>query len=119
MPGEGREGHWSTISLGIVTIATAAIGGALFAIDLGKIVTSLPTYFLIALAIAIYLQVLSVGERAIFSTEAELTRHGTSKRRVARILYRWFFVELFAIAGLLISQANASLLQLLALAQSH
>ena len=111
MPNADWERHWSTISLGIVTVATAAIGGAFFAIDVKEIVTSLPTFFLIAIAIAIYLQVLSLGERAIFSTQAELVSQGTSKRRVTRLLYRWFFVELFTIAGLLISQASTGLLQ--------
>jgi hypothetical protein len=108
-----QERHWSTISLGIITMATAAIGGAVFAIDLEEIVTSLPTYFLMLFAIVIYFWVLSLGGRAMFATPVELNRQGKSKREATRLLYVAFIVELFAIAGLVITQANTSLLQLL------
>ena len=111
--------HWSTISLGIVTIATAAIGGALFAIErtaTGASLTTLATYSLEVIAIVVYLYVLVLGGRVMFSTSAELSRQGTSKRDLTRTLYVWFFIELFALAGPLIGQAFARLLQSLAVA---
>ncbi len=49
----------------------------------------------------------------MFATPVELNRQGKSKREATRLLYVAFIVELFAIAGLVITQANTSLLQLL------
>ena len=105
------ERHWSAISLGIVTVATAAIGAAFFAIDLTEVVTSLITYFLVVIAISVYLWVLILGGRSIFSTSDEAILLGMSKRQLAQALYRWFFLELFVLAMLLIPEAFASLLR--------
>ena len=118
MTNQDWDRHWSTISLGIVTIATAAIGGALFAIERTAIDTSLATtlatYFLEVIAIVVYLYVLILGGRIIFSTSGELSRQRTSKRDLTRTLYVWFFIELLALAGPLIGQAFTRLLQSLA-----
>ena len=118
MTNHGWDRHWSTISLGIVTIATAAIGGALFAIERTatdtSLATTLATYFLEVIAIVVYLYVLILGGRIIFSTSAELSRQRTSKRDLTRTLYAWFFIELLALAGPLIGQAFTRLLQSLA-----
>ena len=108
------ERHWNTICLGIVTVATAAVGVAFFTADVAEIVTSWATYSLAAVAILAYLSVLFLGTSAIFSTSDELERQGTSKRRNARKLYVWFTVELLALIGLLIPEAFDGLLQLLA-----
>lgn len=121
MTEQDSERHWSTISIGIVTIATAAIGGALFAVEptaASTTLTLLATYFLELIAVFVYLYVLVLGGRVIFASPTELSRQKTSKREVARLQYTWFFVELLAIAGLLISQANSSLSQLFAFASS-
>ncbi len=112
------ERHWNTISLGIVTVATAAAGVALFTADVTEIVTSWTTYSLAVIAILAYLSVLHLGSRVIFSTPDELGRRRTTKRRIARNLYGWFVLELLALIGLLIPEAFASLLQLLAPAPS-
>ena len=106
------ERHWNTISLGIVTVATAAVGVALFAADVAEIVTSWATYSLAALAILAYLSVLFLGGSAIFATSNELERQRTTKRGVARNLYGWFTLELLALIGLLIPEAFDGLLQL-------
>ena len=105
------ERHWNTICLGIVTVATAAVGVALFAADITEIVTSWATHSLAAVAILAYLSVLLLGNRAIFATSDELERRGTSKRRVAQNLYGWFTLELLALVVLLIPEAFANLLQ--------
>ena len=122
MTGQDCDRHWSAISLGIVTIATAAIGGALFAIDrtatATSLTTTLVTYSLELIAFFAYLYVLILGGRVIFSTSAEISRQRTSKRDLARTLYVWFFIELLALAGPLIGQAFSRLLQSLASAQS-
>ena len=112
------ERHWNTICLGIVTVATAAAGVAFLAADVAEIVTSWATYSLVAIAILAYLSVLFLGSKAIFSTSDELERRGTSKRRIARNLYGWFALELLVLVGLLIPEAFAGLLQLLAPAHS-
>ena len=108
------ERHWNTISLGIVTVATAAVGVALFTADVAEAVTSWAMYSLAAIAVLAYLIVLFLGSRAIFSTSEELERRGTSKRRIARSLYGWFTLELLVLVGLLIPEVFAGLLQLLA-----
>jgi len=66
------ERHWNTICLGIVTVATAAVGVALFAADIAGIVTSWATYSLVVIAILAYLSVLFLGSSAIFATSNEL-----------------------------------------------
>ena len=108
------ERHWNTICLGIVTVATAAVGVALFTADIAEIITSWATYSLVIIAMLAYLSVLFLGTSAIFSTSNELEPRRTTKRRVARNLYGWFTIELLALIGLLIPEAFAGLLQLLA-----
>ena len=105
------ERHWNTICLGIVTVATAAIGGAFFAADFTTGSVSLPEYVLTIIAIMTYLIVLIRGGDTIFSSDTDLQKIGTSKRHRARSLYGWFFLELFALAGLLILNAYSSFLQ--------
>ena len=58
------ERHWNTICLGIVTIATAAVGVALFTADVVEIVTSWATYSLVIIAILAYLDVIYLGGNA-------------------------------------------------------
>ena len=115
MPAQDCERHWNTIALGIVTVATAAIGGALFVIERAVAPTSLEatlaTYCLELIAIVAYLYVLNLGGRVIFSSSTELHDQRTSKRNLTRLLYSWFFVELFALAGPLIGQAVTGLLE--------
>ena len=108
------EHHWNTICLGIVTIATAAAGVALFAADIADLVTSWPTYSLVLIAIFAYLSVLLQGNKAICSTSDELEQNGTTKRRIARKLYGWFSLEMLSLIGLLVPEAFAGLLELLA-----
>ena len=109
------ERHWNTICLGIVTIATAAVGVALFAADAAEVIASWATYSLAAVAVLAYLSVIFLGTNAIFSTSDELEQQGTSKRRMARKLYVWFTLELLALIGLLVLEAFAGLLELLAM----
>ena len=112
------ERHWNTICLGIVTVATAAVGVAFFASDVTEIVTSWAAYSLVAIVVLAYLNVLYLGSKSIFSTSDELEQQGTTKRRIARNLYGWFALELLALVGLVVPEAFASLLQLLAPAPS-
>ena len=115
MPGQDCERQWNTIALGIVTVATAAVGGALFVIERAvaptSLATTLATYFLELIALFAYFYVLILGGRVIFSPSAELRAQGTSKRDLARLLYGWFFVELFALAGPLIGHVFTGLLK--------
>ena len=90
------ERHWSTISLGIVTVATAAIGAAFFAIDLTEVVTSLITYFLVVIAISVYLWVLILGGRSIFSTSDEailLERPNDNSPRHCTAGFSWDYLS--------------------------
>ena len=112
--GQEWERHWNTLCLSVVTIGTAVIGVALFSADIAEVVTSLPKYCLVVIAIFAYLNMLLIGGRAIYSTPDELARQETSKRQLARNLYGWFMLELLSLAGLLIIDAFASLLQSLA-----
>ena len=118
MPAQDCERHWNTIALGIVTVATAAIGGALFVIERAVAPTSpeatLAMYCLELIAIFAYIYVLILGRRVIFSTSVQLHDQKTSKRRLAHLLYGWFFIELFALAGPLIGLLFFSLLESLA-----
>ena len=68
-------------------------------------------YFLVIIAIITYFIVLYLGGLAIFATSADLERSGTSKRQIVRMLYGFFVLELLTLAGLLIPEAFASLLQ--------
>ena len=106
------ERHWNTICLGIVTLATGAVGGALFATDFTTTTgLSLIEYTLTVLAITLYLVVLARGSDAVFSSYQDLIQRGTSKRDKARELYWWFFLELFTLAGLLVADAFSVFLQ--------
>ncbi len=89
-----------------------------FASDVTEIVTSWAAYSLVAIVVLAYLNVLYLGSKAIFSTSDELEQQGTTKRRIARNLYGWFALELLALVGLVVPEAFASLLQLLAPAPS-
>ena len=115
MADQDCERHWNTIALGIVTVATAAIGGALFIIERTtapvSLTTTLATYFLELIAIVAYLYVLILARRAIFSTSAQLREQKTSKRSLTHLLYGWFFIELFALAGPLIGLTFVGLLE--------
>ena len=104
------ERHWNTISLGIVTVATAAVGVALFATDLTETVNSWARYGLVIIAVLTYLRVVYLGGRVIFSTPEYLAIQRTSKRQLALQLYLWFGLELFTLANFLIIDAFAGLL---------
>lgn len=107
---EEWERHWNTISLGIVTVATAAIGVALFATDLTETANSWTRYSLVIIAVLTYLRVVYLGGRVIFSTSEDLARQRTSKRQLAVQLYLWFGLELFTLASFLIIDALTGLL---------
>lgn len=104
------ERHWNTISLGIVTVATAAVGVALFATDLTETVNSWARYCLVIIAVLTYLRVVYLGGRVIFPTPEYLATQRTSKRQLAFQLYLWFGLELFTLANFLIIDAFAGLL---------
>ena len=112
MPSE-PERYWGSICLGIVTIATAAIGVALF--SSGLVDAQIPKdgpvsviligikYGSAVFAIGLYLGALFVARRIIVPAAERLQRGGsTTAERVLRI-YALFFCELLALLILLVA----------------
>ena len=123
---EDRSEHWDIICLGVVTIATAAIGAAVLGSDLEDVVTSSARYSLAIIALLTYLNVLSCSFMAIFSavgtSQTQPSRWATflmvlyaitgpKKNRVAMV-FVWFMLEMIFLVGLLgVVEAFESLLQ--------
>ena len=106
------ERHLSSICLGIVTVATAAIGVALFTSDLAKVdipVGQNPIWILVVLkvysafiAIMLYIRLLYAAGGIIVPVPAESRRNGLSPQQQAKFVYALFFGELMALIALLI-----------------
>ena len=103
------ERQWITICIGIVTIATAAVGVALSSARLADLAVSatspealiwLYCRFITSLFVAlIYLTLIRNAEAAIFATDFELARVGTNRREATRQIYQGLFPVL---SGLLL-----------------
>ena len=121
-----RSKHLDIMCLGIVTIATAAIGAALLGSNLDEIVTSVPRYSLAIIGLLTYLNVLYSGFAAIFSADSDsqapsgrcprlllvlFAKTGLKQDRVAMV-FRWFVIEMLSLVGLLgVVEAYESLLR--------
>ncbi len=101
-PDADWERHWNTICLGIVTIATAAIGAAFFASDLGTDITSWLKLFLALIAIVAYAWVVVLAGHTILAAPASPEGSGTSRRRRTQYVFLCFLLELFALLELLL-----------------
>ena len=121
-----RSEHWDIMCLGIVTIATAAIGAAVLGSDLEDVVTSEARYSLAIIALLTYLNVLYCSFGAIFSAAGTSQTQTSRWTRVLRVLYAstrpkkarvamvflWFILEMLSLVGLLgVVEAFESLLQ--------
>lgn len=106
------ERHLSSICLGIVTVATAAIGVALFASDLAKVAIPSgqnPIWILVilkvysaAIAIMLYIRLLYAAG-GIIVPAIDASRHGRFlPQQQAKFVYALFFGELMALIALLI-----------------
>ena len=121
-----RSKHLDIMCLGIITIATAAIGAALLGSNLDEIVTSVPRYSLAIIGLLTYLTVLYSGFAAIFSAASDsqasggrcprfvlelFAKIGPKQDRVATV-FRWFVIEMLSLVGLLgVVEAYESLLR--------
>ena len=123
------ERHLSSICLGIVTVATAAIGVALFTSDLAKVdihVGQNPIWILIVLkvysafiAITLYVRLLHAAGRIIVPVPAESRHNSLSPQQQAKFVYALFFGELMALIALLIfGWLNEVLIQVMADSQA-
>ena len=106
------ERHLSSICLGIVTVATAAIGVALFTSDLAKVdIPDIqnPIWILVvlkgysaAIAVVLYVRLLYAAGGIIIPVPAASRRNGFSPQQQAKFVYALFFGELMALIALLI-----------------
>lgn len=123
--------QWITICIGIVTIATAAVGVALFSARLADPAVSatspealilLCCRLIIGLFVAsIYLTMIRRAEATIFATDFELARAGTNRRESARHIYQGLFRVLSGLLLLLalnVAQDLTSSWNILALPQT-
>lgn len=120
MPSEQIR-HWGTIGLGIVTIATAAIGGALFGSDI--LDANIPNanlqavafllgvkYGAAAIAISFYVKILFDASRVIVPAPARLQNDGRSISQQALRVYAYLVCELLALLLMLIANFLLNLL---------
>ena len=111
MPSEA-ERHWSSVCLGIVTVATAAIGIALFGADIvgvnipadARLMPLLVIKLGCALgALSAYIVLLVKARSVVIFT---MPRQGIARfdrRRQANLIYILFIAELALLVGLLIA----------------
>jgi len=100
--------HWDTMCLGIITIATAVMGAAFFAADIASISFAskelearMMEFIKIApvfIVLLVYLRMVLVARKSIFTASADLERAGTSKREQTAYVFEGFII----IVGLLI-----------------
>ena len=103
------EHHWNTICLGIVTIASAAVGTAIFASGLADIdlltkderrwITEVLKLFLVGIAIFLYMALTALSGIAIFRTADANGNRVKSQRTM--VVYCLFLAEVFALVALL------------------
>ena len=119
------ERHLSSICLGIVTVATAAIGVALFTSDLANVdipggqdpiwIPVVLKVYSAFIAIILYVRLLHAAGGIIVPVPAESRRNGFSPQQQAKFVYTLFFGELMALIALLIfAWLNELLIQVMA-----
>ena len=113
-PNDDWARHWDIVCLGIVTVGTAALGGAVLSSDLKEIVSSWPKYCLAILVLTVYVTLLFSARHAIFSDASTSDRPEPgwkgrvqalyactgSKKRRAEMVFAWFIGELLALVAL-------------------
>ena len=109
------DNFWVTICLGILAIASAALGAAFFSAGLVNLATTDVSEWSLfwfwcksvgaVFVVAVYWHMLSRAETAIFATEIELARLGTNRREVVRHIFNGLFFIVFGL--LLIVAMNA------------
>ena len=115
------ERHWNTVCLGIITIATATVGAALFAsdiasIDLSSKEISVQTLQMLKICavfvvLAVHLWLVETASESIFTSSADLEYRGTSKRAQAAYAFGGFVIILVSLIGLLVLNLTAALLK--------
>ena len=110
-----REEHWNTICLAIVTVATAAVGTAVFASgltnidlsskDLTQLAPDVAKAFFAGIAIILYVFVGTLSGIAMFRVGDEATpdARADDKRNRTSLIYWLFIAELIALICLLAS----------------
>jgi hypothetical protein len=110
-----REEHWNTICLGIVTVATAEVGTAVFASgltnidlsnrDITQLVPDIVKVLFAGAAIVLYVFVGTLSGVAMFRTGHEATPEARAddKRNRTSLIYWLFIAELIALICLLAS----------------
>lgn len=109
---ESKE-HWNTLCLGIVTVATAAVGTVLFASGLAEVELSdsvlsrlLPEVTKVVfgvVAIVLYLVLTVISGLIIFGETAQESSNEIHIKRRTRVVYWLFVAELIALFFLLVS----------------
>ena len=113
-----RAEHWNTLCLGILTIASAAVGTAVFASGLADIELSnsiqsqlLPEIAKVVfatVAIGFYLALTVISGQIIFGDGVQDEAGDVHKRNRTRFVYRLFVVELIALVFLLATNVFGS-----------
>ena len=115
-----REEHWNTICLGIVTVATAAVGTAVFASGLANIELSnsdrtqlapdLVKAIFAGIAILLYLLLSTLSGATMFRGGDGSDPEGRAdyKRNRTSLIYWLFIAELLALISLLASNVFES-----------
>ena len=108
------ERHWSTICLGIVTVATAATGATLFGSDLTAIEVpgASPTIWALSsikwasalTSILLYVWMVYEAGKIIIPIPDEYRRSEFSPSRQTRFVYTLFFGEVVVLVSMLISE---------------
>ncbi len=116
-----QDSHWGTICLGIVTIATAAIGVALFSSNIldANIPNANPLavafllgvkYGAAAFAVGFYVEILFDASKVIVPAPERLQRDGRTISQQALRVYAYLVCELLALLFMLIANFFLNLL---------
>ena len=104
--------HWDTLCLGVITLATAALGVAIFGVDFSELAgksavaiswVSLVSTFGISFAIVVYALVVGTGLLPVFFFNGSHFRDVDNKRRVTSIVYVLFLLQVFAVGVVMIA----------------
>lgn len=109
---EDWDRHWNTLSLGILTLATATVGAAFFAggvanIDLSsndpgiQILQAIKFVFIFG-ALLVLIRLVGAASKAIFTSSPDLEQEGTSKRTQTAYVYLGFTPIIMALVALLV-----------------
>ena len=108
MPVESDR-HWDALCIGIVTIATAALGTVIFVADIynvsatsaGRPISELTKVGFAGLAIILYLAMTMMSGVAIFFADRYDETKPDAKRRLTFVVYALFVAEVFTLSILL------------------